>query len=270
MQDPTGAPFEPSDKGQVLLLGDSFTNVFSLEPMGWGTSAGLGAQLARALDRDVDVHRAERRRRPRHQADAPRHARGRRGSPGRQDGGDLGARFAGARRRRLQEGRLVRAPGPGGGALRGLVLVTGAAGEVGPRLVRRLASDGWRVRGLVLPGDPLRARLDGTGCEIRRGRHPPARDARPRRSPARTPFSTSRPSFSPATRRTTTPSTGAAPRTWSPRPRAAGVRHFVYVSSASVVYPRLHALRASQAGRGDARRRRAAVRAHHRSADAGV
>jgi hypothetical protein len=55
VQDPTGAPFEPSAKSAVLLLGDSFTNVFSLEPMGWGTSAGFGAQLARALDRDVDV-----------------------------------------------------------------------------------------------------------------------------------------------------------------------------------------------------------------------
>jgi alginate O-acetyltransferase complex protein AlgJ len=39
----------------VLLLGDSFTNVFSLEPMGWGEGAGLGPQLARALGRDVDV-----------------------------------------------------------------------------------------------------------------------------------------------------------------------------------------------------------------------
>jgi hypothetical protein len=55
VQDQAGAPFEPNDKASVLLLGDSFTNVFSLEPMGWGTSAGFGAQLARALDRDVDV-----------------------------------------------------------------------------------------------------------------------------------------------------------------------------------------------------------------------
>ncbi len=43
-----------------------------------------------------------------------------------------------------------------------LVLVTGAAGEVGRRLVRRLVADGWRVRALVLPADPLRSRLDGT------------------------------------------------------------------------------------------------------------
>ena len=53
--------------------------------------------------------------------------------------------------------------------MRGLVLVTGAAGEVGRRLVGRLACDGWRVRGLVLPGDPLRARLDGTACEMVEG-----------------------------------------------------------------------------------------------------
>jgi alginate O-acetyltransferase complex protein AlgJ len=50
-----GAPFEPNEHASVLLLGDSFTNVFSLGPMGWGESAGLAAHLARALDRDVDV-----------------------------------------------------------------------------------------------------------------------------------------------------------------------------------------------------------------------
>jgi alginate O-acetyltransferase complex protein AlgJ len=55
VQDPAGAAFEPSERAGVLLLGDSFTNVFSLDQMGWGASAGLGAQLARALDRDVDV-----------------------------------------------------------------------------------------------------------------------------------------------------------------------------------------------------------------------
>jgi alginate O-acetyltransferase complex protein AlgJ len=55
VQDDTGTPWEPDPKGEVLLLGDSFTNVFSMEPMGWGTSAGLGAQLAYALGRGVDV-----------------------------------------------------------------------------------------------------------------------------------------------------------------------------------------------------------------------
>ena len=47
--------FEPQSAADVLLLGDSFTNVFSLEAMGWGEGAGLGPHLARALARDVDV-----------------------------------------------------------------------------------------------------------------------------------------------------------------------------------------------------------------------
>ena len=47
--------FEPSEKAAVLLLGDSFTNVFSLDAMGWGEGAGLGPHLALALGRDIDV-----------------------------------------------------------------------------------------------------------------------------------------------------------------------------------------------------------------------
>lgn len=47
--------FEPNPGADVLLLGDSFTNVFSLAPMGWGEGAGFGAHLAQALARDVDV-----------------------------------------------------------------------------------------------------------------------------------------------------------------------------------------------------------------------
>ena len=119
-----------------------------------------------------------------------------------------------------------------------VVLVTGAAGEVGRRLVRRLASDGWRVRGLVLPGDPLGARLAGTGAEIVEGdvRRPEtlvaatmgvdtvlhlaavilARDPR---------------DYETINRQGTANLVAAA--------AGARVRHFVYVSSASVVYPRL-------------------------------
>jgi hypothetical protein len=55
IQDETGAPWQPDPDADVLLLGDSFTNVFSLEPMGWGEAAGLAPQLARALGRNVDV-----------------------------------------------------------------------------------------------------------------------------------------------------------------------------------------------------------------------
>jgi alginate O-acetyltransferase complex protein AlgJ len=55
IQDAAGTPWEPDEKADVLLLGDSFTNVFSLEAMGWGAAAGLGPHLAFALGRPVDV-----------------------------------------------------------------------------------------------------------------------------------------------------------------------------------------------------------------------
>jgi alginate O-acetyltransferase complex protein AlgJ len=55
VQDGTGTPWEADPKGDVLLLGDSFTNIFSMEGMGWGASAGLGPQLALALGRPLDV-----------------------------------------------------------------------------------------------------------------------------------------------------------------------------------------------------------------------
>ena len=48
-------------------------------------------------------------------------------------------------------------------------LVTGAAGVMGARLTARLRSAGWQVRALVLPGDPLRARVEALGCEVREG-----------------------------------------------------------------------------------------------------
>lgn len=47
--------FEPSSDAEILLLGDSFTNVFTEEFMGWGSGAGLGPQLAVALKRPIDV-----------------------------------------------------------------------------------------------------------------------------------------------------------------------------------------------------------------------
>jgi hypothetical protein len=50
-----GDDWAPDETADVLLLGDSFTNVFSLDAMGWGTAAGLGPHLALALGRPVDV-----------------------------------------------------------------------------------------------------------------------------------------------------------------------------------------------------------------------
>lgn len=55
VQDDEGQPWQPSPTADVLLLGDSFTNVFSAEPMGWGSAAGLAPHLALALARPLDV-----------------------------------------------------------------------------------------------------------------------------------------------------------------------------------------------------------------------
>ncbi|HEY2902079.1 MAG TPA: hypothetical protein VGL59_15970 [Polyangia bacterium] len=55
VQEANGTPWEPNPKADVLLLGDSFTNVFSLDSMGWGEAAGFGPHLSLALGRDLDV-----------------------------------------------------------------------------------------------------------------------------------------------------------------------------------------------------------------------
>jgi hypothetical protein len=50
-----GEIWQPKEGADVLLLGDSFTNVFTLGQMGWGEGAGLAPHLSRALGRDLDV-----------------------------------------------------------------------------------------------------------------------------------------------------------------------------------------------------------------------
>ena len=47
-------PWKPDPGADVLLLGDSFTNVFSAPELGWGTAAGLAEQLSFHLGRPVD------------------------------------------------------------------------------------------------------------------------------------------------------------------------------------------------------------------------
>lgn len=54
IQTARGGPWQPDPNADVLLLGDSFTNMYSLAALGWGTAAGLAEQLAYALDRPVD------------------------------------------------------------------------------------------------------------------------------------------------------------------------------------------------------------------------
>jgi NADH dehydrogenase len=115
-------------------------------------------------------------------------------------------------------------------------LVTGAAGVMGSRLVRLLAERGWAVRGLVMPGDKLRARVEGL-CEIVEGdlQDAPAlvracQDVDLVYHLAAVILSPDPTAFARVNRDGTAHVVQAALTT--------GVRHLVYVSSASVVYPR--------------------------------
>lgn len=54
MVDTSGRLWRPERGASVLLLGDSFTNVFSDPALGWGSGAGLAEQLTWFLGRPVD------------------------------------------------------------------------------------------------------------------------------------------------------------------------------------------------------------------------
>ncbi len=49
-----GKPWRPDPRAEILLLGDSFANVYSQPDVGWGRAAGLGEQLSYYLERPVD------------------------------------------------------------------------------------------------------------------------------------------------------------------------------------------------------------------------
>jgi alginate O-acetyltransferase complex protein AlgJ len=51
---PDGTPWSADPGAELLLLGDSFTNVYSAPDLGWGGGAGLAEQLAFHLQRPVD------------------------------------------------------------------------------------------------------------------------------------------------------------------------------------------------------------------------
>jgi NADH dehydrogenase len=117
-----------------------------------------------------------------------------------------------------------------------IALVTGAAGVMGARLVERVRAAGWEVRALVLPGDALRSRLP-PGCDVREGDvSQPASLAGLCEGVdsvyhlAAVIVSHDATVFEHVNRQGTENMVREAAR--------ARVRHFVYVSSASVTYPR--------------------------------
>lgn len=119
-----------------------------------------------------------------------------------------------------------------------VILISGATGVLGARLVRALRDQGHAVRGLSPPGDAGRSRLDGLGCELIEG------DVREAASIpglfdgvdtvyhlAAVILATDPRDYDAINRRGTAQMVQGAAR--------AGVRHFIYVSSASVTYPQL-------------------------------
>jgi alginate O-acetyltransferase complex protein AlgJ len=52
--DAAGRPWRRDPDAEVLLLGDSFTNVYSDPALGWGRGAGLAEQLSFVLGRPID------------------------------------------------------------------------------------------------------------------------------------------------------------------------------------------------------------------------
>jgi alginate O-acetyltransferase complex protein AlgJ len=54
VQTADGEDWYPRRNADILLLGDSFTNIYSLSGMGWGEAAGFAEQLSFALQRPLD------------------------------------------------------------------------------------------------------------------------------------------------------------------------------------------------------------------------
>jgi nucleoside-diphosphate-sugar epimerase len=118
-----------------------------------------------------------------------------------------------------------------------MILVTGAAGTVGARLVRQLVRRGLVVRALVLPDDPCVERLTGIDCQLWRADITQPDALAGACDGVQTVYHLAAVLLSEdatAFERVNVVGT----RRVLAAAGAAGVEHFIYVSSASVVYPR--------------------------------
>jgi NADH dehydrogenase len=118
-----------------------------------------------------------------------------------------------------------------------IALITGAAGVMGARLVERVREAGWQVRALVLPGDEQRARALALGCDVREGDVSQAASLAGLCEGVDTVYHLAAVIVShdaSVFQRVNLQGTENVVREAS----RAGVRHVVYVSSASVTYPR--------------------------------
>jgi len=55
VEGPDGSPWAPDASARVLLLGDSFANIFELEGMGWGAHGGLAAWMSLVMQQPLDA-----------------------------------------------------------------------------------------------------------------------------------------------------------------------------------------------------------------------
>jgi nucleoside-diphosphate-sugar epimerase len=117
-----------------------------------------------------------------------------------------------------------------------MILVSGAAGNMGSRLVRGLVERGHEVRALVLPDDPLVSRLEGVDCQVFEGDITDSESLVGAFNGIETVYHLA------AVILARDPLVFASVNIQGTRnmlegAAEAGVKHFVYVSSASVVYP---------------------------------
>jgi nucleoside-diphosphate-sugar epimerase len=118
-----------------------------------------------------------------------------------------------------------------------IALITGAAGVMGARLVERVLDAGWQVRALVLPGDGLRSRIAALGCDIREGDVSQAPSLAGLCEGVDTVFHLAAVIVSHDDRMFRRVNRDGTENLVREALRAS-VRHFIYVSSASVTYPR--------------------------------
>lgn len=117
------------------------------------------------------------------------------------------------------------------------ILVTGAAGVMGRRLVARLLAAGFRVRSLILPGDGEGARLSALGSETREGDIRSVESLRGICQGIDTVYHLAAIIISHDPRAFSSINLEGT-RNVLAEADAAGVKHVVYVSSASVTYPK--------------------------------
>jgi NADH dehydrogenase len=117
-----------------------------------------------------------------------------------------------------------------------MILVSGAAGNMGSRLVRGLLEKGHKVRALVLPDDPLVSRLEDVDCQVFEGDITDYESLVGAFDGVETVYHLA------AVILARDPQVFASVNILGTRnmlkgAAEAGVKHFIYVSSASVVYP---------------------------------